>query len=74
MQLIKGESSFWINKNELTAIKFEWANEYYGVSVSESHLGRVRAYIDNQEEHHRKVSFADEYEKFMSEYHAGLHG
>jgi REP element-mobilizing transposase RayT len=74
MQLIKGESAFWVNKNEITPMKFEWACEYYAASVSESHLGSVRAYIDNQEEHHRRTSFADEYEKFISEYHAGLHG
>ena len=35
MQLIKGESSFWINKNGLTEHKFEWQDEYYAASVSE---------------------------------------
>ena len=53
MQMIKGESSYWINKNSLVRCKFEWADEYYGVSVSESHVVRVREYIKNQEEHHR---------------------
>lgn len=65
MQLIKGESAFWINKNDITSMKFGWADEYYAASVSESNLNRVRAYIDNQEEHHRKETFADEYERFM---------
>src|SRR5690242_18583072 len=36
MQLIKGESAFWINRQKLTGSKFEWADEYYAVSVSES--------------------------------------
>lgn len=36
MQLIKGESSYWINKNELCKEKFEWQDEYFAVSVSES--------------------------------------
>jgi putative transposase len=65
MQLIKGESSFWINKERMTVSKFEWADEYYAVSVSESDLGKVRSYICNQEEHHRKVQFSEEYEDFI---------
>lgn len=36
MQLVKGESSFWINKNNLCRTKFEWQDEYFAVSVSES--------------------------------------
>lgn len=61
MQLIKGESSYWINKNGLTKHKFEWQDEYYAVSVSESILNKVREYIKNQEEHHRKKTFLDEF-------------
>ena len=34
MQLIKGESAYWINKNNVTETKFEWQDEYYAVSVS----------------------------------------
>jgi len=68
MQLIKGESSFWINKNALTKYKFEWADEYFGVSVSESLLPKVRDYIRNQEEHHRVVTWAEEYDEFMRKY------
>jgi putative transposase len=68
IQLIKGESSYWINKNRLTKIKFEWAVEYYGVSVSESHLNRVRKYIKGQEEHHRKKTWEEEYKTFIEEY------
>ena len=57
MQLIKGESSFWINKQGLTKSKFEWQDEYFAVSVSESVLDKVRVYIKNQEEHHNKKHF-----------------
>ena len=39
MNLIKGESAFWINKQKLVVPKFEWADEYFAVSVSESMLG-----------------------------------
>lgn len=68
IQLIKGESSFWINKNNLTAEKFEWQDEYFAVSVSESMVDKVRDYIKNQEEHHCKKSFQEEYDEFMSKY------
>lgn len=68
MQLIKGESAFWINKNKITGSKFEWADEYYAVSVSESQLQNVRVYIANQEEHHKKKSWDDEYNEFIKAY------
>jgi REP element-mobilizing transposase RayT len=63
MQLIKGESSFWINKNHLCKRKFEWQDEYFASSVSQSMLGRVRNYIRNQEEHHKKEEFKQEYQQ-----------
>lgn len=66
--LIKGESSFWINKNQLTKQKFEWQDEYFAVSVSESMVDTVRNYIKNQEEHHKKKSFQKEYEAFILRY------
>lgn len=68
MQLIKGESSFWINRNSITQHKFKWADEYFGVSVSESHLPRVREYILNQDEHHKIKSWQEEYEEFIEKY------
>lgn len=64
-QLIKGESSFWINKNNLTEAKFVWQDDYWAVSVSENHLEQVRKYICAQEEHHSKESFTTEVEEFM---------
>jgi REP element-mobilizing transposase RayT len=71
MQLIKGESSFWINKNGLCKTKFEWQDEYFAVSVSESMLEHARKYIAHQESHHRTKSFDDEFEDFMkrTEFH-----
>ena len=68
MQLIIGEASFWINKNALTKHKFEWAEEYFGISVSESHLPKVREYIRNQEEHHKVKTWEEEYTEFISKY------
>lgn len=71
VMLIKGESSNWINKNNLTKGKFEWQDEYIAVSVSESQVDRVREYIKNQEEHHRLKSFEEEYNLFLKKYHFG---
>ena len=67
-QLIKGESSRWINMNNLVRNKFSWQDDYWAVSVSESHLNAVREYIDNQEEHHRAKPFSEEINEFMSKY------
>ncbi|HWB64909.1 MAG TPA: IS200/IS605 family transposase [Chitinophagales bacterium] len=68
MQLLKGESAFWMNKQKLLPVKFEWADEYFAVSVSESMMNKVRNYIDNQEEHHKKLAFAQEYDEFIKKY------
>ena len=68
VQLLKGESSFWINKEGLIKEKFEWQDEYFAVSVSESQIDRVRDYIKNQEEHHRHKTFQQEYDEFISKY------
>jgi putative transposase len=68
MQLIKGEASYWINKKALTKFKFEWAEEYFGISVSESNLPKVREYIRNQEEHHKLKTWEEEYNEFLKQY------
>src|SRR5690348_6579052 len=58
LQLIKGEASFWANQNKIIKPKLDWADEYFAVSISESQVDIVRNYIKNQEEHHKKVTFA----------------
>ena len=68
MQLIKGESSFWVNQHKLTRIKFQWQDECFAVSVSESQVSAVRKYIQNQEEHHSEKSFTQEYDEFIQKY------
>lgn len=68
VQLLKGESSYWINKQELTKNKFAWQEEYFAVSVSESMVNRVRNYLRNQEEHHSVKSFQEEYDEFIEKY------
>lgn len=74
LQLLKGESSFWINKNKITSSKFEWADEYFASSVSESMVNTVRVYIDNQEKHHQKTTFTQEFEAFLEKHNLESHG
>ena len=66
IRLIKGESSFWINKQ--VNFKFAWAKGYGAFSVSESNLDKVIKYIENQDEHHRKKSFTEEYNSILRAY------
>ncbi|MDD2284844.1 MAG: IS200/IS605 family transposase [Paludibacter sp.] len=68
VQLIKGESSYWINKELFLEEKFEWQDEFWAVSVSESNIEKVRNYIRNQEKHHAKKSWNDEYREFVEKY------
>lgn len=68
MQLLKGESSYWINKNNLCGHRFEWQTEYFAVSICESRLNAVRGYIKNQEEHHKKKTFEHEYQELINKY------
>ncbi|MBK7109506.1 MAG: transposase [Chitinophagales bacterium] len=67
-QLIKGESSHWINGINLIEENFMWQDDYWAVSVSESHLQRTREYIYKQEEHHSKTAFKTELDAFVKKY------
>ncbi len=68
MKKIKGASSFWINKNSILNMKFAWQRGYGAYSVSASQLDIVRKYIINQDKHHAKNTFANEYEKWKKQY------
>ena len=57
---IKAGSSGWVH-DVIRMKKFEWQSGYLGVTVSPSQIERVRRYILNQEQHHRRQSFQDEY-------------
>ncbi len=65
VQLLKGESSHWINRQGLSPHRVEWQNDYGAFSVSDSQINMVREYIRNQEEHHRKRSFGEEYGELL---------
>jgi len=64
-QLFKGSSSHWINDERLVNGRFHWGRGYGIFSVSESHLDRVCKYIANQEEHHRRRTFDEEFRIFV---------
>lgn len=68
LQLIKGESSFWINKQKLTKDKFGWQDEYFAVSIGQSQIKDVIKYIKNQEKHHEKKTYTQEYDEFIEKY------
>ena len=68
MQLIKGESAYWFNKQNFNQFKFEWQDEYFAVAVSESILNVVRDYIKDQEAHHTKKTYQDEVDEFIKRY------
>ena len=68
IHLFKGSSSHWINENRLIKGRFAWGRGYGAFSVSHSDVERVANYIGRQEEHHRKRTFADEYELFVKRY------
>lgn len=72
VNLIKGESSHWINKNNITKTKFEWADEYFAASVSESIVPSVQNYIKNQQEHHNKRTFREEYDEFIKQHNVSI--
>ncbi len=68
MNLIKGESSQWINKNKLTEEHFSWQTEYWAASISDSDIKRVEAYINNQEKHHADKDFEVELRELIREF------
>lgn len=57
---IKSPSSKWMNERPDARERFEWQGGYGAFSVSESRLPAVRKYIQNQKEHHARISFRDE--------------
>jgi putative transposase len=65
---IKGESSHWINENNLTADKFVWQTGYAAFSISIDKVESVKKYIENQKEHHKKILFVDEIKRFLKIY------
>ncbi|MCF6185749.1 MAG: transposase, partial [Bacteroidales bacterium] len=68
MQDIKGSSSRWINEKGFIRGKFSWQEGYGAFSYAKSDLLNVINYIKNQEIHHRKKSFVEEYTELLREF------
>lgn len=68
MKAVKQGSSLWINENRLTSGHFEWQEGYGAFSYSKSQISSVIRYIQNQEEHHKKNTFREEYLGFLQKF------
>jgi len=65
---IKANSSRWMKTEGVDYSNFYWQNGYGAFSVNPSQIDRVIKYINNQEEHHRKKTFQEEYRLFLKKY------
>ncbi len=68
MKNIKQDSSKWINTNRFLKSHFEWQEGYGAFSYSKSQLNAVVNYIQNQELHHKKKTFKEEYIDFLEKF------
>jgi REP element-mobilizing transposase RayT len=68
MQDIKGDSSRWINAQGFVRGRFSWQEGYGAFSYSKSSVDNVINYIKNQEKHHLKKSFLEEYTEFLKKF------
>jgi REP element-mobilizing transposase RayT len=68
LQDIKGSSSGWINKKGFVKGKFRWQEGYGAFSYSHSQIDNVVKYIMNQEQHHKKKSFREEYLELLNRF------
>ncbi len=67
MQAVKAKSSKWINESKLMEHRFEWQTGFGAFSYNKSQKDSVYHYIKNQEEHHRKIKFYDEYTQLLKQ-------
>lgn len=68
---IKANSSKWINEKGLVIGKFKWQEGFGAFSYAQSQLDSVIAYINNQEQHHLKITFRDEYITLLQKFNVG---
>ena len=65
---IKRSSSKWVTRQAANLQKFYWQAGYGAFSVSQSHVEQVERYIRDQEKHHLKKTFQDEFREFLRKY------
>ena len=68
MRIVKSESSKWINENGFTPANFSWQEGYGAFSYSRSHIIKVINYVLNQEHHHLKKTFLEEYRQLLGQF------
>ena len=65
---VKKASNEMINENKLSKFKFNWQEGYGAFSYSHSQIDNVAKYVLNQKEHHKKISFKEEYIDFLKKF------
>jgi putative transposase len=68
VETVKTSSSKWIKTKGLGFAEFHWQAGYGAFSVSQSNAAAVIRYIQDQEEHHQKTTFQEEYRRFLKMY------
>ncbi|MDQ6479250.1 IS200/IS605 family transposase [Dyadobacter sp. LHD-138] len=68
MKNAKAKSSKWVNESRLLPHRFEWQEGYASFSYSRSHINAVHTYIQNQEAHHNKRTFREEYVDMLTKF------
>ncbi|GHS91520.1 transposase [Planctomycetales bacterium] len=68
VEQIKKNSSRWLKTKNECYRDFSWQGGYAGYSVSESQIATVKNYIARQQEHHKKISFHEEYVQFLQKH------
>ena len=65
---IKRSSSLFVNEKRLSDGRFSWQEGFGAFSIGKSEISRIVQYIKDQEVHHHRNSFTEEYEKFLTSY------
>ena len=68
LQDVKKDSSSWLKTQDRLFRNFHWQDGYAAFSVGTSEIARLKLYIGNQKEHHRKITFQQELIQFFTEY------
>ena len=68
IQILKSRSSKWMKTRDRQLADFYWQDGYGAFSVSPGHVEHLIQYISNQHEHHKEVSFKEEYVKLLKKY------
>ena len=68
MKIVKAKSSKYVNERSLTTSRFEWQEGYGVFSYGQSQVDKVYKYIQNQEAHHTKQTFREEYLEFLANF------